>query len=147
MSGGTTGARIADVRHDAVNILLRYLHAVDDQDLSGVLAALGEASVSFGGPAQQGARALSTLYRAAFATGGRTRHLLHEALVEESGEPDRVLVRAAYQRWSLDDDPPTLTAIGRYTAELDVRGPTRLVVLTVIRDWALPTTPPPAVEN
>lgn len=136
-----TDARVADpcpvrARHAVVNSLVRYLRAVDDHDIDGVLAELRHATVSFGGPSRHGIEELTETYRSAFATGGRTRHLLHEVEVEVDQEGTRVLGRAAYQRWSLDTDPPVITALGQYRALFTVEGDgLRLVQLTVDRDW------------
>jgi hypothetical protein len=135
----STDDRAADprpvrARHDVVNTLVRYLRAVDDHDIDGVLAELRHATVSFGGPSLHGIEELTGTYRSAFATGGRTRHLLHEVEVAEHGTG--VVGRAAYQRWSLETDPPVLTALGRYHALFAAEGDElRLVQLTVDRDW------------
>lgn len=102
-------------RHELVNTLVRYLRAVDDQDLDGVLVELGHATVDFGGSVATAPVELTEAYRSAFAAGGRTRHLLHEVEVTDNGA--EVVGRAAYQRWSLDTDPPQLTALGSYHAE------------------------------
>lgn len=123
-------------RHDVVNTLVRYLRAVDDHDLDGVVAELADAAVSFGGPPLRGVGELSDAYRSAFAAGGRSRHLLHEVEVEVAEDETGVVGRAGYQRWSLDADPPVITALGDYRARFvlhDTRW--RLVELTVRRDW------------
>ena len=115
---------------------MRYLRAVDDHDLDGVVAELADAAVSFGGPPLRGVGELSDAYRSAFAAGGRSRHLLHEVEVEVAEDETGVVGRAGYQRWSLDADPPVITALGDYRARFvlhDTRW--RLVELTVRRDW------------
>lgn len=131
-------------RHELANALLRYLRAVDDRDIDGVLAELSHATVSFGGPDLRGDEELIRAYERAFATGGRTRHLLHEVEVAvEVADPDAgadgtdvIAGRAAYQRWSLDTDPPTITALGHYQVRLAAdSNPPHLTVLTVHRDW------------
>ncbi|MEV7389135.1 nuclear transport factor 2 family protein [Streptomyces sp. NPDC091215] len=131
-----TDLRPVRARHNVVNSLVRYLRAVDDHDLSGVLAELRQASVSFGGPEYRGVEELSEVYRAAFTSGGRTRHLLHEVEVEDAAHGPGVVGRAAYQRWSLETDPPVMTALGRYHAVFVTEGDElRLVRLRVDRDW------------
>lgn len=133
-TGDAADLPLLRARHEVVNTLVRYLRAVDAQDLDGVLAELRHAEVSFGGPVTRGVEELAGTYRTAFAAGGRTRHLLHEAEVTE--HDGGVVARAAYQRWSLDADPPALTAIGRYHALFHADGDQwRLVQLTVERDW------------
>lgn len=128
--------RLLRARHSVVNILVRYLRAVDDHDMDGVLTELRHAAVSFGGPARHGVQELTETYRAAFATGGRTRHLLHEVEVEVAEHSAGVVGRAAYQRWSLETDPPVITALGRYHAVFAAEGDElHLVRLTVDRDW------------
>ena len=134
--GGAADVRLLSARHSVVNTLVRYLRAVDDHDLDAVLAQLEQATVSFGGPARRGVQELTDTYRSAFAAGGRTRHLLHEVEVAWAGDGHRVVVWAAYQRWSLDSEPPTVTAIGQYRARFDVDAEqVRLIDLTVDRDW------------
>ncbi len=134
---GVADLRLLEARHDAVNTLVRYLRAVDDRDLDGVLAQLRLAAVSFGGPVRRGVQELTETYRSAFAGGGRTRHLLHEMEVAWADDGVHVVGRAAYQRWSLESEPPTVTAIGQYHARFAVpkSGDLRLVELTVDRDW------------
>ncbi|HET9827924.1 MAG TPA: nuclear transport factor 2 family protein [Nocardioidaceae bacterium] len=127
-------------RHEMANTLVRYLSAVDDHDLDAVISELAEARVSFGGPALSGVDELTPGYRDAFANGGRTRHLLHEIEVEGGGEDpngaDVVSGRAGYQRWSLDTEPPTITALGRYEVLLANSGDGwHMTALTVHRDW------------
>ena len=77
--------RLLWARHHVVNTLVRYLRALDDHDLDGVLAELSHATVDFGGSLLKGMEALAETYRAALAAGGRTRHLLHEVEVVEHG--------------------------------------------------------------
>jgi hypothetical protein len=126
--------RLLWARHLVVNTLVRYLRAVDDHDLGGVLAELSHATVDFGGSPLKGMEALAETYRAAFAAGGRTRHLLHEVEVAEHGAG--VVGRAAYQRWALETDPPQISALGGYRAGFAVDGDRwRLVELAVHRDW------------
>ena len=133
---GAADLRLLRARHEVVNTLVRYLRAVDDHDLDGVLAELQHATVSFGGPVRRGVEDLTEAYRSAFAVGGRTWHLLHEVEVAWAGDGSRVVGRAAYQRWSLESEPPAVTAIGQYYAEFDTTGEQfRLVDLTVDRDW------------
>jgi hypothetical protein len=127
-------------RHHAANTLLAYLAAVDAHDLAGVLRALGDATVSFGGPTLQGGDALTLAYTSAFTAGGRTKHLLHELAVTPASDENGagVVAWAAYQRWSLETDPPTLEALGVYRALFipdDHPGSWRLVYLRVHRDW------------
>ncbi|MET8979371.1 nuclear transport factor 2 family protein [Streptomyces sp. NPDC004539] len=128
--------RAVHARHEVINTLVRYLRAVDGQDLDGVLAELRYATVGFGGPEHHGTGELAALYRAAFASGSRTLHLLHEAEVELSAYGPGVVGRAVYQRWSLDTDPPAVTAFGRYHAVFTREGgQLRLLRLTVAREW------------
>ena len=68
MSPGDT-ATLMLARHHATNLLVRYLRAVDYHDLTGVLAELGDAEVSFGGPPSRGVEALTTAYKSGFAGG------------------------------------------------------------------------------
>ncbi|MFJ3802501.1 nuclear transport factor 2 family protein [Streptomyces sp. NPDC090088] len=138
MSNGERAAdlRLVRARHNVVNSLLRYLRAVDDHDMDGVLAELRDARVDFGGAELHGVEELTEAYRAAFAAGGRTYHLLHEVEVEVAVHGPGVVGRAAYQRWSLDADPPVLTALGRYHAVFITEGrELRLLRLTVGRNW------------
>jgi hypothetical protein len=136
---GALDLSLLRARHHVVNALVRYLRAVDDKDIDGVLTELRHATVSFGGPAHFGIEELTNTYRSAFATSGRTRHLLHEVEVAWAGDAATVVGRAGYQRWSLDSDPPAVTALGQYRVVLDPAEDDRprLVELTVDRDWQL----------
>lgn len=136
-------------RHAVVNTLLRYLRAVDGHQLDEVLAVLRYATVSFDGAPRRGPDELTETYRAAFAAGGRTCHLLHEVHIDvpdDAADGDsRLVARAAYQRWSLEAEPPALTALGHYTAVFDPDGAgLRLVRLGVDRLWQRATTPSPS---
>jgi hypothetical protein len=143
----TTGA---DARHEVTNTLVRYLRAVDEHDLEGVLAELAHAEVSFGGPPARGNAALRDAYQEAFKAGGRTRHFIHEVEVRAATaaanagahSTQQVIGWAAYQRWTLESEPPTLTALGAYQARFALTdGRLRLTSLSVRRDWTA-TTPP-----
>ncbi|MFD5384793.1 hypothetical protein ACFWMG_07450 [Streptomyces sp. NPDC127074] len=80
--------------------------------------------------------------RAVFAAGRATRHLLFAVHVDDDENPTLLRARAPYQRWSLDEAPPRLVALGDYTAGfacVDGPGSTTVQValrsLTVSRDW------------
>lgn len=139
---GADAARTA--RHDIENHLTQYTRAVDAHDLEAVVDLLSDAAVTFGATPIHGRDALTDAYGNAFTTGGRTRHLLHTLDVCTAGnnpdsDPDSDPVFVAwtpYQRWSLTTEPPTLTALGHYTARFTRRNDTlRLTSLTVSRDW------------
>lgn len=150
-------------RHDVTNTLVRYLRAVDDRDVDEVIKELRHATVSFGGPPHRGVEELTRAYREAFASGGRTRHLLHEIdvalddqvevdlLGEGTGSAAVATGRAAYQRWSLDTDPPTITALGHYQVHFADDGDQWLLTaMTIHRDWQhtqVPRPPAHAVEH
>ncbi|TIC81747.1 nuclear transport factor 2 family protein [Nocardioides sp. GY 10127] len=134
------GVGPAALRHAAENLLVGYLRAVDEADLDGVLAVLGDARVDFAGEALTGAERIGEAYRTAFAASGPTCHLLHpgEVHLTAAGGPGSVAFRflAPYQRWSLAGEAPVLTTLGRYHVELTwADGAARVDSLRVERHW------------
>lgn len=126
----------ATVRHHVENLLTAYTRAVDDQDPDTVARLLAGAEVSFdGGPPVHGT-GLSDAYRAAFAAGGRTRHVLCAGSVLPRSDSRAGTAWFPYQRWSLDTAPPAITALGRYQLSFDsLPGGVRVTGLRVVRDW------------
>jgi hypothetical protein len=126
----------AEVRHCIENLLAAYTRAVDEHDHRSVMELLHRAEVAFDGSAPLRGAALGDAYRTASGAGGRTRHIVCVGHVDHDSDGTRGMASYPYQRWSLDSEPPVITALGWYRLRFGAEGgEVWLEQLRIDRDW------------
>lgn len=124
-----------DVRAAVENLLGTYARLCDERDVAGLAALLSDAVVTFGdADPVTGSDGVADLFEGAFSAGHRTRHLVTNAVVEQTS-PQSVTSRVCYTRWILDP-APTLVGMGEYQSEFVVdEAHWRFAAHTVRREW------------
>jgi hypothetical protein len=126
----------AEVRHCIENLLAAYTRAVDEHDHRTVTGLLQRADVAFDDGAPLRGAALGDAYRTAFAAGARTRHIVSVGHVDHDSGRTGGRASYPYQRWSLDSEPPVITALGWYQVRFSAHGrEVQLEQLRIDRDW------------
>ena len=113
----------AEARHRIANLLAEYCRAVDEQDSVAVGTLLADTQLVFRGQHVTGRDNISNFYAAAFAAPTTTQHTVSNLWVDSAGNRTAVRYRAAYQRWTINDEP-RCSAVGTYIGQVEPDGNT-----------------------